>query len=63
MEVVRTRIGQRRRTRAGSLLPLLLAAATAFFRTYVATDQRFAAFLDPQIAEGNPDIVYTAVTP
>jgi predicted dienelactone hydrolase len=37
--------------------------ATAFFKTYVAGDENYAAYLDPQANTGDPDIEFEASTP
>jgi dienelactone hydrolase len=42
---------------------LILFYATAFFKTYVAKEEGYAAFLDPAVNSEDPDIRYTAVLP
>ncbi|MGA2286241.1 MAG: hypothetical protein ABSG55_08245, partial [Dehalococcoidia bacterium] len=37
--------------------------ATAFFKTYVAGDERYAAYLDPKLAAGDADLQYEAHVP
>jgi predicted dienelactone hydrolase len=37
--------------------------ATAFFETYVAGDQRYATYLDPQTTVGDPDVEYEVRAP
>jgi predicted dienelactone hydrolase len=37
--------------------------ATAFFKTYLAGEDSYASYLEPEAAAGNPDIEYTAVLP
>jgi predicted dienelactone hydrolase len=37
--------------------------ATAFFETYVAGDQSYAKYLDPQSTAGDPDVEYQVWTP
>ena len=37
--------------------------ATAFFKTYVAGDTSYVAFLDPQASAGEPDVEFKASTP
>ena len=42
---------------------LILFYATAFFKTYVAQEEGYAAFLDPAVNSEEPDIRYTAELP
>jgi predicted dienelactone hydrolase len=42
---------------------LINSYATAFFKTYVAGESGYERYLEPEAAEGNPDIEYTAVLP
>ena len=37
--------------------------ATAFFETYVAGDQSYARFLDPQAKAGDPDVTFQSWAP
>jgi hypothetical protein len=37
--------------------------ATAFFKTYLAGEDGYASYLEPEAAAGNSDIEYTAVLP
>ena len=37
--------------------------ATAFFKTYLAGESGYERYLEPEAAEGNSDIEYTAVLP
>jgi predicted dienelactone hydrolase len=37
--------------------------ATAFFKTYLAGEDGYASYLEPEAASGNPDIEYEAILP
>jgi predicted dienelactone hydrolase len=47
----------------GKAHELIDSYATAFFKTYVAGDKSYAAYLDPKLANGDADLQYEAHVP